>query len=266
MELLSHFEFEDSDIIKVTLKDDERDIFLSKLPDFYREAYIAKNELDLRVETFESSHALELSELVPDKGSIRSGDFGEVLSYLFFKERHQVHGVDGPLKWRWKQDKNTAAPYSDVILFACPNVEVPCVDDLLVSVESKMKATESELNQIQKAIDGAESDYVSRIANSLAWMKRKYKIEAAKADADTDGIKNIIAKIERFINADEKGPYQKKVKAIAFIDQSWFEDDLLRPIAKPTIQGLDLTIFAVSISKLKEAYNEVLTKVVGTDE
>lgn len=266
MELLSHFDFEDSDIIRVTLKDDERDIFLAKLPDLYREAYIAKEELDSRVTTFESSHALELSELIPDVGSIKSGDFGEVLSYLFFKERHQVQGVDGPLKWRWKQDKNTAAPYSDVILFACNNVDVPCIDDLLVSVESKMKATDSNLNQIQNAIDGAESDYVSRIANSLAWMKRKYKIEAAKVGADIDNIKSVIAKIERFINADEKGAYQKKVKAIAFIDQSWFEKDLLLPITKPAIQGLDLTIFAVSISRLKEAYTEVLTKVVGTDE
>lgn len=263
MELLSHFEFDNGEIIKVTLKDEDRDNFLEKLPEFFRYAYITETELNSRVENFGTTQAEELAELIPDRGSTRSGDFGEILSYLFFKERHQLNTVDGPLKWHWKQDKNTAAPYTDVILFACANVDVPSEEDIIISVESKMKASVSNLNQIQHAIDGAESDYVSRIANSLAWMRRKYKNEAAKVGADIEGIRAIIAKLERFINSDEKGAYTKKVKAIAFIDKAWFDVDVARPILRPAIDGLDLTVFAVSIDRLRDAYEEVLTKAIG---
>lgn len=266
MKLLSHFEFDDGEIIKVTLKDEDRTNFLAKLPEFYRYAYVTETELDSRIAAFGTTRAEELAELIPDRGNIRSGDFGEILAYLFFKERHELMAIDGPLKWHWKQDKNTPAPYTDVILFACPNVDAPCIDDLLVSVESKMKATASESNQIQAAIDGAETDYVSRIANSLAWMRRKYRNEATKVGVDIENIKAIIVKLERFINSDDKGLYTKKVKAITFLDKSWFHEDIARPIQRPTINGLDLTVFAVSIDRLRAAYEEVLTKAVGHDE
>jgi hypothetical protein len=262
MEILKFFEEGKKNCFTFTLKDAEWDSFVSILPKEYKLCYITDEDLNKRIESFKSSKEKEFSEILPDKGNIKSGDFGEILSYFLFKERHKNKNVDGPKKWRWKQEKNVAAPYTDVILFSIQKDGKASKEDLLISVESKMKAVlNNHYDPIQAAINGAEKDYVSRIANSLSWLRKKYKDESLKENAPVEELKKIIDSIERFIKSETFGEYDKKIKAVAFIDKSLFEDEITKGTIIPPQNGLNLNIFAVSVKNLKEIYEKVFEEI-----
>ncbi|HEY4787412.1 MAG TPA: Hachiman antiphage defense system protein HamA [Bacteroidales bacterium] len=262
MELLKHFEEDSKNFILLSLKDKEWDEFVDKLPVPYKSCYITENELLQRIETFSSTKEKELSEILPSLGNIQSGDFGEILSYFLFKEKYKKRNVDGPKKWRWKQDKNVAAPYTDVILFSIKKVGKPSKDDLLISVESKMKATaNSSYHPIKNAIEGAEKDSVSRIANSLSWLRKKYKDESLKAGAPKAKLKELVDSIERFIKSETVGEYSKQIKAVAFVDKAFFDDEVKKVVTVPAISGASFEVIVISIKDLQKAYENVFTKI-----
>ena len=262
MELLKHFEEEITGIVLLTLKDQEWSEFISKLPSEYRECYIPENELLSRIENFSSTKQKELAEILPSVGNIQSGDFGEILSYFITKERHIQHRADGPRKWRWKQEKNVAAPYSDVILFSLKEKGKPSSEDLLISVESKMKATaNNSYHPIQNAIDGSQKDYVSRIATSLSWLRKKYKEESFKVTAQVEQLKEIVGMIERFIDSVNIGEYSKQLKAVAFVDKSFCANEISKSISIPPLNGTNIEIMVISVKDLKKAYESVFTEI-----
>lgn len=262
IDILKHFDIETKDYILFSLKEAERDEFISKLIPQYKSSYIRDEDLQARISTFSSTKEQEFSEILPTEGHIKAGDFGEILSYFLFKERHQDKGVDGPRKWRWKQDKNVAAPYSDVILFSIKKKGKVSKNDLLISVESKVKATKGkDYHPIQAAVEGAEKDYVTRIATSLSWLRKKYKEESLKEGAEKDKLIELVNIINRFIKSESVGKYSKKIKAIAIIDKNLFEAELKKPVTIPKKKGMDLTVFAVSIKDLKSAYEKVFEEI-----
>lgn len=263
MELLKHFEEENKNIVVLTLKDDDWNEFVNKLPVEYKKCYISSKELESRINNFSSSKEQEFSEILPTIGNIKSGDFGEILSYFIFKERHKKENVDGPKKWQWKQEKNVAAPYTDVILFSIIEAGNPSKDDLIISVESKMKATKSkDYHPLQNAIDGAEKDYVSRIANSLSWLRKKYKDESLKENASIPELIKLVNMIERFIKSETTGEYTKQLKAVAFVDKDFLDDELKKVFTTPgSISGTNLEIMVVSVKDLKMAYEKVFTEI-----
>ena len=262
MEILKFFEEGKKSCLTFTLKDEEWDSFVSILPKEYKVCYVTDEDLKKRIDSFSSTKEKELSEILPDKGNIKSGDFGEILSYFLFKERHKNKHVHGPKKWRWKQEKNVAAPYTDVILFSIQKDGKASKEDLFISVESKMKAViNNNYDPIQAAINGAEKDYVSRIANSLSWFRKKYKDESIKENAPVEALKKIVDSIERFIKSEIFGEYDKKIKAIAFIDKSLFEDEITKNTVIPPQKGMNLNIFAVSVKDLKKVYEKVFEEI-----
>lgn len=263
MDLLNHFLEENKGITIFNLKDDERDALLAKLPIEFKRNYITDIDLDNRIRIFSSTKEKELSELLPTKGSIKSGDFGEMLSYFFFSDKYRSQGLKGPRKWRWKEDKNVAAPYSDVILFAVNNISAPSINDLLVSVESKMKSTSNkDYHPIQNAIDGAQKDYITRMANSLNWLRKKYKEASLNKDADEAAFISLVNIIERFIKSETIGEYTKKVKAVAIVDKTFLNDEISKGISLPTTSGINLEIFVISIKDLKDAYEKTYDEIL----
>lgn len=262
MELLKHFEEGSKDFVLLSLKDKEWDEFIGKLPIPYKDCYIPDKELEQRIRSFSSTKEKELSEILPSIGNIQSGDFGEILSYFLFKERFKKRNVDGPKKWRWKQERNVAAPYTDVILFSIKKTGKPSKDDLLISVESKMKATaSSSYHPIEKAIEGAERDSVSRIANSLSWLRKKYKDESLKENAPVSKLKELVDSIERFIKSETVGEYSKQIKAVAFVDKTFFKDEVEKTVTIPAIHGATFEVVVVSIKDLQKAYENVFTQI-----
>ncbi len=273
MEILKHFQNKtDKDFVILALKDEEWEDFFNKLPDEFKDCFISEDDLKTRVKILSSTEKKELSEILPNEGNIMSGDFGEILAYHIFKELNK--GVDGPKKWRWKESQNVAAPYSDVILYSIDNKKYSN-KDLLISAESKMKASKRKYSQafldddkkhvrIQEAINGAQKDYISRIAYSLGWIRKKYKDELLKATTQKSKYLELIKSIDRFFNSekDEFGPYIKKVKAIALVDKDMLDYEIQQEIVLPKIPDMDLEVYIVAIKDLQAMYEKLYSTIL----
>lgn len=178
----------------------------------------------------------------PDRGNIKSGDFGEIFSYYFLRSEFQENDVElnGPKKWIWKDSKNKAAPGADVLLYSKnPNARNK---DLLLSVESKMAASKPahNINRIQNAIDGASEDRVSRMAKTIDWLKQKYHKEGQLSKKE---------EIDRFSNPTDD-PYEKQYFAIAIFDSSFCDSEACKECE--LTEGID--VYIVSIDDLKKMY------------
>jgi len=265
MDILNHFEnTKDGNFIILSLKDSEWNDFLNKLPNEYKECFISSSELKNRIETFSSTKEKEWSEILPTEGSIKSGDFGEILAYFLCKEIHKANKIDGPKKWRWKESQNVAAPYSDVILFSIINENKYSKTDMIISAESKMKATSNKsYNPIENSVNGAKKDHVSRIANSLSWLRKKYKDESSKEGANKEKLIQLVKNINRFIESEktEHGEYIKKVKAMTFLDKAFLEDEKVKSVNIQNEAGLDLEIYIIPIKDLKKMYEKVYSEI-----
>lgn len=252
MPILDHFDKTKHNGFTIyRLKDDEWNDFLKKLPNDFRSCYISNHELKHCSSKAGITPAEFLKKyILPDEPIIKSGDFGEILSYLVVTENFQKTGfvLFGPKKWRWK-DRNKAAQYTDSILFHIANPKKFSDKDLLVTIESKMKATKSKEHRIQDAIDGATDDKLTRMAKTLIWLEEKY--------ARLGSTKNrIIA--ERFKDPATYGDFVKKYKAIAILDKVFEADELKEVINNP--HGVSVIVF--SLKELKNTYEQTRINVI----
>ncbi len=154
-----------------------------------------------------------------------------------------------PRKWHWKDSRNKAAPGADAILFHVANLKKPTKKDILVTIESKMKAVNSKEHRIQDAIDGATTDKLTRMAKTLSWLEEKY----AK-----HGAENKRQLVERFKDPATFGDYQKHFKAIAIMDSNFEADETGKAVNN--IQGVTVIVF--SIEELKKAYEDTRTNII----
>ncbi len=261
MNLLTHFEeTQSTPFIILTLKDDEWDTLLEKLPEKYKECLTSENELTERMRIFWRTRAQELSEKIPTVWSIKSWDFWEILAYHLFEEMYSWDNLHWPKKWRWKESKDKPAPYADVIFFT-PINWAPTESDLLVSIESKMKATSTNNSPIQDAIGWAEKDYISRLAKSLPWLKEKYKRNALSDTANESKYLSLVNTLNRYIESETYWKYTKHVKAIAFIDKSFLQWEKDKPIILPDPEIEWLQIYVVWIDNLKDLYENTYMKI-----
>jgi hypothetical protein len=245
------------------LNDLEWDACIGCFPPAYLDCYISDTDLKNRVTTFGKSRSEEIVELLPTEPTIQSGDFGEILCYFLFKEIYKALNPDGPKKWRWKQQNNVAAPYTDVLLFHKVNISKPHKNDHLISIESKMKVVDNKsYRPIENAIKGAQKDSVSRIAHSLAWLRKKYKEEALKTGAPIEELKNLVSQIERHINSETTGEYKKIIRAVAVVDKNLLDEELKIAYTLPVLPDVDFEVIIITVKDLKKAYQTVFSKMV----
>jgi hypothetical protein len=252
MNLLSNFDFEKTARFFIyRLKPENKENFLSEITAKFRQCYITDKRLKEMAEKNRMSASEFLEEFIlPSKGNIKSGDFGEMLSCFFVIEHYAVKDVVlfAPRKWLWKEDRNRASPVSDAVGFYRENETSPSDNDFVVCLESKMKATESDAHRIQEAIDGANIDRVSRLAKTLSWLRAKY----AK-----NGIVTRKKFIERYSDPVWNGTYKKIFKAFTIIDNK-FETYELSQLIK---DADGISIIVISMDNLKNIYEENLKRI-----
>lgn len=252
MEILEHFDkLTQNGFIIYRLKDAEWQNFLNKLPTDFRVSYIIDSELKVLA----GKNGLSKSEflekfILPDDGKIKSGDFGEMLSYFAVIENFDKKRIilNGPRKWRWK-DRNKAALYSDSVLFHISDPKKYSKKDLLITVESKMKAEKSKKHRIQEAIDGAVVDKLSRLSKTLIWLEEKY----AKLGKPKQRML-----VERFKDPATYGSFLTRHKAIAILDKNFEIDELSKTIKN----NHGITVIVFSINELKEAYEQTRANII----
>ncbi|QGM29318.1 DUF1837 domain-containing protein [Bacillus sp. N3536] len=255
MQLINHFDMEESEFCIYRIKETELQVLLNKLPREFRQCYVKNEDLEELVQlTGSSMQDILKDNYIPENKSVMSGEFGEIFSYFLLKERYLPISVDGPTKWIWKDDKDQAIQKTDVMLFK--QEDIISANDLVVSAEIKAKATKSSNNQLENAVNDMKKDNISRLAVSLKWLKSKYL-----KDKDIDNSK----KLDRFLNPSEFGTYQKDFKAIVVIDSDLLEEEIEKYKRVEDI-NFDHEIIIFALTGLKNCYETTYEKILFEGE
>lgn len=212
-----------------------------------RRCYISDEQLAARAEATHSTPAEILAALLPDPGAVMSGDFGEIVSYIYLASQEQATAVIGPKRWRLKQDRTKPAPFSDVVQLILPQWPNKTADDRVVCGEVKAKATAGAFTPIANAIEGSLKDSTSRLSRTLVWLRERRLLE----DFGTV----TIDQLNRFINATEFSPYTRQFHAIAVICSNLIDGELAALVPDNIPQGCALAV--ISIPNLQNTYTTV---------
>jgi hypothetical protein len=253
MDLLRYFIFEKTEHFFIyRLNPENKEDFLNEITSEFRQCYITDKKLRKNANDNQISASKFLEEFIlPSVGNIKSGDFGEMLSYFFVIEHYTSNGtvIFAPRKWRWKEERNKASPFSDAVGFYREDESSPSDNDFVVCVESKMKATKSDKHRIQEAIDGANKDRVSRLGKTLCWLREKY----AKG-----GVAGMRKYIERYSDPVGKKTFKKFFKAFAIIDNKLETQELSQ-----LIKNADgISIIIITMEHLRDIYEENLKRII----
>jgi len=256
MKILDHFTYKKKKVTTLKLKKNEYDIFVSKLPEHYAFSYIKVEDVIKQKTEFGSTPQEIYNEYIPDDPKLMSGEFGEILTQQLLIELYESKGLnlEGMKKTLHKEAKNVANHGTDIVLFYRKEQDASD-EDILISGEVKSKATPKKDSSILKAVEGVEKDNINRLAETLIWIRRKYKEEN-----NQDGYNNV----QRFIDPVKNKTYQKHFKAIAVIDKNCKEHE--KAPKKLTKIGDDFEILVVLIDELKITYQKTLADTLNCIE
>ncbi len=224
------------------------DFLVQEIPD----CYITKADLSVQVNKTDLTASEILQSKVPDPGNVMSGDFGELLT-LFYLSNETAVTTEKIKKWRYKQDRNKPAPHSDVVVIHRKYSDRPSKDDFVICAETKAKATSSQFEPIECAIRDSVKDKTGRLARTLVWLKDK---AIAHENADS------IAFIQRFTDTLLDVEFKKHYKAVAIIDRSFLDEELLKTLEIPP-QGEEFEVLVLGITDLKGLYERSFSRAVA---
>ena len=259
--ILSYFDKQKIDclvnkISVYSLNTSKKKRFINRLYKPFLLSYISNRKLKNRVNELQKEPSCILQTLLPTEKSIQSGEFGEILCYYFVKDLYLPKILKGAQKLRWKIDKNKPLPFTDVILFYRGKANQTSGDDILISIESKAKATKKPKNQIREGIKGAEKDYTQRLAQTLDWFRDK---------AIQDGSDLVLGDYERFLDPSKHGTYSKCFKVFIVIDNALYSKEVqeIESFKELTSErNMDLKILIVKINDLKKTYENIFNKAI----
>lgn len=184
-----------------------------------------------------------IAAALPDPGSVMSGEFGEILTYFYQGSTALPTAAVGLRRWHLKQDRNKAAPYSDVVHLVLPDWPNPSAHDGVLCSEVKAKSTKGKFEPIKKAIEGCETDRISRLAGTLCWLRDR-AITGATEGASVE-------QLTRFIEPAGLPTAIKKFQAVAVVCDSLVTEEITKAPATPSP---DYEVVVISVPKLKDTY------------
>ena len=251
-ELIEYFS-EEKDSPYLYLKVDAEDIddLVGCVSRAFRQCYVSDSLLQERADALEvelqgseESRKLEvIKSKLPSAGATMSGDFGEILTYLYHASAEHPKELIGPKKWSLKQDRTKPAPKSDVVLFSLPEWPNASEDDIIYCSEVKAKATNGASEPIQSAITDCEKDRTSRLADTLIWLRER-ALEQHLGSVE-------IAHLDRFIGAVDYPEATYQFNAVAVICSSLIENEIK---AAPDQADPEYNLLIISVPELKKTY------------
>ena len=181
-----------------------------------------------------------------------SGDFGEIVSYIYFGAQEEAIVPIGPKRWRLKQDRTKPAPGSDLVQFILPQWPQATPADRIVCAEVKTKATAGNFRPIAAAIEGSQRDNTSRLTRTLIWLR-----ERALVGDDIGAV--TLAQLQRFIDATEFPPYARQFHAVAVICTGLLQDELATIV--PENIPMECAVVVLAIPSLRNTYTTVYEAV-----
>lgn len=239
--------------------------FISECLVPFREAYIKEEKLVEIVNDFGTTRKQEIEERLPKAADVKAGDFGEILTYYLAKEVWHPDVNVCPMKWRLKDKKDAASPYTDVLVFRSdPLVANP--NDAMFSFEAKVRATvPSGSYDNQKgykagkekcvfidAVMDADKDRVSRVAESIQYLLTRCKDLGLKVEYN---------QIYRYAEPYNTVTYQKLFSAVAIIDSAFTAKQLAKLPKDLFTTFPNIRVFLVPIAGLQALYESVLAQL-----
>lgn len=232
-----------------TMTDEQRADLIEFLVTQIPSCYVRDGWIGTRVhETGQPASTLLASKL-PDRGSVMSGDFGEILTLHFLGSR-QPEDVALVKKWRHKQDRTKAAPHSDVIVVYRESPTDASENDYIISAEAKQKSTVGAFTPIANAIAGVEKDRTGRLARTIAWLHEKA--------LDTGDVGEI--ELFRRFGDPVTTTFGKHYKAVAILDREFVDDELKKVLDEAVHPSVELIVLGVP--ELKAAYETVFQRAI----
>ena len=216
------------------------------LPPLFLKCYASKKKISKASKNGVARREV-IASYIPDKPNIMSGEFGEILSFHIMKDEYSKLNPYAPLKWRYKEAKNSPSPKTDFILI-CHDVN----NDLVVAAECKTKATPRTKNPIEEAINGMRKDMLTRLTSTLIWLRDK-AIQAGKTEK--------IKILNKLLDPVIYGGFEKEFKAIAIIDKDLFTEPLH---TEDDISDLkfNFELIAIVVPQLKKNYKTIFEKML----
>lgn len=249
-------------------KDSEKVSFVQDCLIPFREAYISEEKLTHIVSCFSKTRQDTISERLPPKGMVMSGDFGEILCFYLASQMWVPTANVLPLKWRFKDSKKDASKYTDVILFSLQDENQPSTSDAMFTYEVKTCATRlgedvykihsrpayrsykdgKKKCTILEAVFDANKDAVERAAETIPYLLTRCEDEA---------LYDLHKRIDRFKNAD-KMTYRKDYNAVAVVDRNTLSEQIARmPDDLLTKHPNVKTVYCVPIDNLQSIYENI---------
>jgi hypothetical protein len=220
--------------------------WLTDFVEAMRRCYASDEFLEDRAAVLGLPKSEVLKALLPDPGSVMAGDFGEILTFLFLGSAQHPQEVIGPKKWRLKQDRTKAAPYSDVVQFVVPDWPTPSAADRIVCAEVKTKSTDGSSTPISSAISDSTKDRLGRLSKTLVWLRERAILGELEPAT--------LTVLDRFLEAIEHPPAAKEFWAVAVICTSLVEGEL---VDAPEVPPDDCIVAVIAIPELKARYEQV---------
>ena len=231
----------------------------------FREAYIKEEKLNEIIADFGTTRQQEITERLPKKADVVAGDFGEILTYYLATEIWHPDATVCPMKWRMKDKKNAASPYTDVVIFRGDEDNAK-PDDAMYSFEAKVRSTvPSGLYQNKSgykagkeqcvfidAVMDADKDRISRAAESIQYLLTRCKDLELKAE---------YKRLYRYADPYNTVTYQKLFTAVAIIDSEFTSKQFSKIPADLFTVYPDIRVLFVPIKKLKALYESVFAQL-----
>lgn len=211
-----------------------------------RRCYISDARLKRIVEEKKHSHETVVEAVLPDKGSVMAGDYGEIMTALYLASMAHPADVLDPKMWRLKSNRTKASEGSDIVQFQLPQWPDASSDDKVVCAEVKTKSTNGQSTPVKSAIEDSRKDRESRMARTLVWLKQR---------AILDDLGTVeVSHLDRFIRAIDYPPAIYEFRAVAVISSELVASE----ISDITVPEKDqCTLVVISVPDLKANYESL---------
>ena len=254
--------YQDKGVVVYRFRDELIEEFVSDFILPFRLAYATDEEIMSGVERGYWDKKQGIANYLPTKPILKSGEFAEILVY-FLSICFRCPDVNVyPLKWRWKENRNTPMHLSDIAMAKCEDPKHPSEDDYLYFVESKARATTLPKVTTQSVMNdgilGALDDIVSRATKMITFLIVKFNKEKNYEMAD---------RMNRFKETVEV-KYERRFNAAIVVESK----SLDQHINNTTQENLDdakrlgVELFAIPIENMKDVYERVLAEALNTLE
>ncbi len=234
--------------------------FVKDCLDTFLDAYISSEDLNKIVEGTKKNkdpkkvRKEKIASRIPQKPNLKSGDFGEILSYILMEQSLYTDANVKPKKWRWKEGSDNPSHYTDLIFFKCDDSDNPQTTDYLVTSEVKCGASKPSKNsRIKDAIDGAKNDVVGRMGRTISYVINQY---------ERDGDFEMSTKVERFKDPVTI-PYNKKFNAIAIVENSFLKNHINNTSSDDfsVATTYNIAIYILPMNRLKTIYENIYNQL-----